>query len=59
MTLTPMLGRTSAYSQFIASEGIPCVSGTYVPDLKTVDVYPWARRGSVKGLYLNHDGTDI
>ncbi|MFN0071161.1 MAG: cupin domain-containing protein [Chloroflexota bacterium] len=59
MTQTPMLGRTSSYAKFIASEGIGLAEGTYVPDLKTVEVQPWARRGNVKGLYLNHDGTDI
>ncbi|MFN0071160.1 MAG: cupin domain-containing protein [Chloroflexota bacterium] len=58
MTATPMLGRKSTYAQFVASEGIPLIEGSYIPDLKTVEVQPWARRDA-KGVYINHDASDI
>ena len=41
----------SPYRKWVQSEGIPIMSGSYVPDVRTVEVGDWKRRGG-KGAYL-------
>ena len=38
------------------AEGLDIISSFYVPDLHTVDLKPWARRGG-RGVFLNHDAS--
>jgi len=44
------------YRRWVAAEGLDVISALYVPDLRTVDVKPWPRRGG-KGVYINHDAS--
>ncbi len=44
------------YRRWIAQEGLDVISALHVPDLRTVDVNPWPRRGG-KGVYINHDAS--
>jgi oxalate decarboxylase/phosphoglucose isomerase-like protein (cupin superfamily) len=44
------------YRRWIAEEGLEVISALHVPDLRTVDVKPWPRRGG-KGVYINHDAS--
>ena len=44
------------YRRWIAAEGLDVISAMYVPNLRTVDVKPWPRRGG-KGVYINHDAS--
>ena len=38
------------------AEGLDIISSFYVPDLHTVELKPWARRGG-RGVFLNHDAS--
>lgn len=49
--------KRSVYRQWVEREGIPLVQGHYIPDLKTVAVQPWQRRGA-QGVFINHDASD-
>jgi oxalate decarboxylase/phosphoglucose isomerase-like protein (cupin superfamily) len=44
------------YQRWVRAEGLEIISALYVPDLRTVDVKPWPRRGG-KGVYINHDAS--
>jgi oxalate decarboxylase/phosphoglucose isomerase-like protein (cupin superfamily) len=44
------------YRRWIAAEGLEVISALHVPNLRTVDVKPWPRRGG-KGVYINHDAS--
>jgi len=44
------------YRRWIAQEGLEVISALHVPDLRTVEVKPWPRRGG-KGVYINHDAS--
>jgi len=37
--------KDTPYSRWVLAEGLDIVSSLYVPDLHTVDLKPWARRG--------------
>lgn len=41
-----------AYRRWIESEGIPIVSGSYVADIRTMELAEWKRRGG-RGAYLS------
>jgi hypothetical protein len=49
--------RKSVYEQWVEQEGLPLVQGHYIPDLKTADVVPWARRNAL-GCFINHDASN-
>ncbi len=50
--------KDTPYLRFVRSEGLDVISAQYVPDLCTVDVKPWQRRGgNSKGVYINHDAS--
>ena len=49
------LMKISAYDAFVASEGIPVITGFAVDDLRAVEVLPWARLDCL-GTYINLDG---
>ena len=48
--------KETLYTRWVRSEGLDIISSFYVPDLHTVDLKPWARRGG-KGVFLNHDAS--
>ena len=47
-----MMDKYSPYRRWIESEGIPIVSGSYVADVRTLELGDWKRRGG-KGAYLS------
>lgn len=47
-----MMDKYSPYRKWIESEGIPIVSGSYVEDVRTLELAAWKRRGG-KGAYLS------
>jgi len=47
-----MMDHYSPYRKWIESEGIPIVSGSYVADVRTVELGDWKRRGG-KGAFLS------
>jgi oxalate decarboxylase/phosphoglucose isomerase-like protein (cupin superfamily) len=48
--------KETPYTRWVASEGLEIISGHYVPDLRTLDLKPWERRGG-SGVYINHDAS--
>jgi oxalate decarboxylase/phosphoglucose isomerase-like protein (cupin superfamily) len=48
--------RETPYTRWVREEGLEIISSFYVPNLHTVELKPWARRGG-KGVYLNHDAS--
>ena len=48
--------KDTPYLRFVRGEGLDIISAQYVPNLKTVELKPWARRGG-KGVYVNHDAS--
>jgi oxalate decarboxylase/phosphoglucose isomerase-like protein (cupin superfamily) len=40
----------------VAAEGLDIIAAHYVPDLRTVELKPWARRGG-RGVFINHEAT--
>ena len=44
------------YERWVQAEGLDIISGHYVPNLRTVDLKPWARRGG-KGVFINHEAS--
>jgi len=45
------------YQKYVESQGIPVHDGTFVEDIRSVDVGDWARIGG-KGCFLQLDGTE-
>jgi oxalate decarboxylase/phosphoglucose isomerase-like protein (cupin superfamily) len=48
--------KDTPYTHWVRAEGLDIASSLYVPDLHTVELKPWARRGG-HGLFLNHDAS--
>jgi hypothetical protein len=48
--------KESAYTRWVAAEGLDIIAAHYVPDLRTVELKPWARRGG-RGVFINHEAT--
>jgi oxalate decarboxylase/phosphoglucose isomerase-like protein (cupin superfamily) len=48
--------KDSPYTRWVADEGLDIIAAHYVPDLRTVDLKPWARRGG-RGVYINHEAS--
>ena len=44
------------YERWVQAEGLDIIGGHYVPNLRTVDLKPWARRGG-KGVFINHEAS--
>src|SRR5258707_9652160 len=50
--------KDTPYLRFVRSEGLDIISAQYVPNLCTVDLKPWARRGAgAKGVFINHEAS--
>jgi len=48
--------KETPYTRWVHAEGLEIQSAMYVPNLHTVELKPWARRGG-KGVFLNHDAS--
>src|SRR5882757_2265570 len=48
--------KDSPYVRWVCGEGLDIISAHYVPDLNTVDLKPWARRGG-RGVFINHEAS--
>ena len=48
--------KDSPYVRWVRGEGLDIISAHYVPDLNTVDLKPWARRGG-RGVFINHEAS--
>jgi oxalate decarboxylase/phosphoglucose isomerase-like protein (cupin superfamily) len=48
--------KETPYTRWVKSEGLDIIPSFYVPNLNTVELKPWARRGG-RGVYLNHDAS--
>jgi len=48
--------KETPYTRWVKAEGLDIISSIYVPDLHTVELKPWARRGG-RGVFLNHDAS--
>jgi oxalate decarboxylase/phosphoglucose isomerase-like protein (cupin superfamily) len=48
--------KDSPYTRWVKEEGLDIISAHYIPDLHTVELKPWARRGG-NGVYINHEAS--
>src|SRR4029453_14129817 len=48
--------KETPYTRWVKAEGLDIISSFYVPDLHTVELKLWARRGG-RGVVLNHDAS--
>jgi oxalate decarboxylase/phosphoglucose isomerase-like protein (cupin superfamily) len=48
--------KDSPYLRFVREEGLDIISAQYVPNLRTVELKPWARK-SAKGVFINHEAS--
>jgi oxalate decarboxylase/phosphoglucose isomerase-like protein (cupin superfamily) len=48
--------KDTPYTRWVRDEGLDIISSFYVPNLHTVDLKPWPRRGG-RGVFLNHDAS--
>ena len=48
--------KDSPYVRWVRDEGLDIISAHYVPDLNTVELKPWARRGG-RGVFINHEAS--
>ena len=48
--------KDSPYVRWVRGEGLEIISAHYVPDLNTVELKPWDRRGGA-GVFVNHEAT--
>jgi oxalate decarboxylase/phosphoglucose isomerase-like protein (cupin superfamily) len=48
--------KDTPYARWVRDQGLEIISGHYVPDLRTVELKPWPRRGG-SGVFINHDAS--
>jgi oxalate decarboxylase/phosphoglucose isomerase-like protein (cupin superfamily) len=48
--------KDSPYLRFVRGEGLDVISAQYVPNLRTVELKPWARKNG-KGVFINHEAS--
>ncbi len=48
--------KETPYTRWVKAEGLDIISSFHVPDLHTVALKSWARRGG-RGVFLNHDAS--
>jgi oxalate decarboxylase/phosphoglucose isomerase-like protein (cupin superfamily) len=48
--------KSTPYTRWIAQEGLDIIDAMYVPDLHTLELKSWVRRGG-SGVFLNHDAS--
>ena len=50
--------KDTPYLRFVRGDGLDIISAQYVPDLCTVDLKPWPRRGDgAKAVFINHEAS--
>ena len=48
--------KDSPYVRWVRNEGLDIIAAHYVPDLHTVELKPWSRRGG-SGVFINHEAS--
>src|SRR4051812_31131602 len=48
--------KESPYTRWVRNEGLDIIDGLFVPNLRTVELKPWARRGG-RGVFINHEAS--
>jgi oxalate decarboxylase/phosphoglucose isomerase-like protein (cupin superfamily) len=48
--------RATPYTRWVRDEGLEIIAAHYVPNLHTVELKPWARRGG-SGVFINHEAS--
>src|SRR3974390_4293 len=48
--------KDSPYLRFVRGESLDIIGAQYVPNLRTVELKPWARRNG-KGVFINHEAS--
>jgi oxalate decarboxylase/phosphoglucose isomerase-like protein (cupin superfamily) len=48
--------KETPYTRWVAKEGLDIISALHVPNLHTVELRPWPRRGGY-GVFINHDAS--
>jgi oxalate decarboxylase/phosphoglucose isomerase-like protein (cupin superfamily) len=48
--------KETPYTRWVKKEGLDIIPSHFVPNLRTVELKPWARRGG-RGVYLNHEAS--
>lgn len=48
--------KETPYTRWVKEEGLDIISAFYVPNLRTVELKPWARREAA-GIFINHDAS--
>jgi hypothetical protein len=48
--------KETPYTRWVRAEGLSIISAHYVPNLRTVELKPWPRRGG-RGVYINHEAS--
>jgi oxalate decarboxylase/phosphoglucose isomerase-like protein (cupin superfamily) len=48
--------KDTPYTRWVRSEGLEIIGAHYVPNLRTVELRPWTRRGGA-GVYVNHEAS--
>jgi oxalate decarboxylase/phosphoglucose isomerase-like protein (cupin superfamily) len=48
--------KETPYTRWVENEGLEIIAAHYVPDLRTVDLRPWDRRGG-RGVFINHEAS--
>jgi oxalate decarboxylase/phosphoglucose isomerase-like protein (cupin superfamily) len=48
--------KDSPYVRWVQAEGLDIIAAHYIPDLNTVDLKPWQRRGG-RGVFINHEAS--
>ena len=48
--------KETPYTRWVAAEGLDIINGIHVPNLNTVNLRPWPRRGG-EAVFINHDAS--
>jgi oxalate decarboxylase/phosphoglucose isomerase-like protein (cupin superfamily) len=48
--------KDSPYTRWVREQGLDIISAHYVPNLRTVELRPWERRGG-SGVFINHEAS--
>ena len=48
--------KDSPYTRWVRKEGLDIISAHHIPNLHTVELKPWTRRGG-SGVYINHEAS--
>ena len=48
--------KETPYTRWVRAKGLDIIRAHYVPNLRTVELKPWARRGG-NGVFINHEAS--